>query len=237
VDALEQTPILDASFACRYEAVARGRLPTPDDLLYFPSRPTLLVEVTPGRGAPWTGAFGEEWASPAYATGLYTTPERDTICVVASGAGYFVNTTEPESAWIPVACTPIRLVLPFRKLGLLVFGNFTDFTAYRFDPEQATIMKVAWRSARLGWDDLAVTRTTDDRIEGHAWHTPRPHGRLQPRCCDGRPRRRRLPARELNLRGHSGTLAQWSGPTPEDRPDSGRKSSIPDHDDCDGDRH
>ena len=170
--AAEELPTLNESFAHRYQAAARDRLSTPDDLIYFPSRPTLVVEVRPHRGRSWSGAFGEEWASPTYATGLYTTPDRDTICVVSSGAGYFVETTEPELAWIPVTCTPIRLVLPFPKLGLLVFGNFTDFTAYRLDPEHATVMKIAWRSARLGWDDLAVTRTTDDRIEGHAWHAP-----------------------------------------------------------------
>jgi hypothetical protein len=105
--------------------------------------------------------------------GLYTTPDRDTICVVAGGAGYLVDADEPDHAWVTVDCTPIRLVLPFPKLGLLVFGNFTDFTAYRLDPEHVSVrLTIAWRSARLGWDDLAVTHTTDDRIEGHAWHAP-----------------------------------------------------------------
>jgi hypothetical protein len=54
-----------------------------------------------------------------------------------------------------------------------VFGDFTGFIAYRFDPDAIGVrLEVAWRSARLGWDDLAVTRTTDDRIEGQAWHAP-----------------------------------------------------------------
>jgi len=33
-------------------------------------------------------------------------------------------------------------------------------------------LDVAWRTARLGWDELDVTRTTEDRIEGQAWHAP-----------------------------------------------------------------
>src|SRR5438477_5271421 len=116
VDAAKENMTLDASFARRYEALACGRLPIPDDLLYFPSRPTLVVEVTPHWGASWSAAFGEEW--PSYPTGLYTTPDRDTICVVAGGAGYFVDVNEPEHAWVAIDCTPIRLVLPFPKLGL-----------------------------------------------------------------------------------------------------------------------
>lgn len=167
----ERTPTLDESFPRRYEAEAKGRVATPDDLLYFPSRPVLGVEVKPKRGKAWSAAFGEDFGG--FLTGLFTTPDDGTICVVCGGSGYFVETTDPERSWFRVECTPIRFVLPFPKHGVLVFGNFTDFVAYRLDADSIGVrLEVAWRSARLGWDDLAVTRATDDRIEGQTWHAP-----------------------------------------------------------------
>ena len=166
----DELPKLDESFPRRYEAEARSRLETPDALLYFPARPVLTVAVKPKRGNAWTGAFGEEY--PGGLTGIYTTPDDRSLCVVCSGYGYFVETSDPNS-WFRVECIPVRFVLPFRKHGLLVFGNFTDFVAYRFDDESIDVrLEVAWRTARLGWDDLEVAGTTEDRIEGRAWHAP-----------------------------------------------------------------
>lgn len=166
----KKSPTLVESFPYSYEAVAQGRLPTPDDLLYFPSRPALVVQVTPHRGEPWSAAFGEDYFG--FPSGLYTTPAPDTVCVVAGGAGYFVETRDPQHGWVSLACTPVRFVLPFASYGLLVFGSFIDFVAYHLNPDDDQELTVAWRSARLGWDDLAVTRVTDDRIEGEAWHAP-----------------------------------------------------------------
>ena len=164
-------PALDESFPHGYEASARGSVDTPDDVLYFPARPVLLLDVKPKSGKAWSGAFGED--SPNGMTGIFTTPDDRTICVVCGGAGYFVDATDPEHGWTVVECAPVRFTLPFPKCGLLVFGNFTDFVAYRHDPESIDIrLDVAWRSARLGWDDLEVTRTTDERIEGYAWSAP-----------------------------------------------------------------
>ena len=56
---------------------------------------------------------------------------------------------------------------------MLVFANFTEFVGYRFDDESIDVrLELAWRSSRLGWDDLEVSRVTGDRIEGKAWHAP-----------------------------------------------------------------
>lgn len=167
----ERLPTLEVSFPHLYNAVTVGRVETREEALYFPARPSLEVEVQPHHGKAWTGVFGAEW--PDFLTGLFSTPDEQTLCVVCGGSGYFVETTEAQSAWFRVECAPVRFVLPFPDHGLLVFGNFTDFTAYRLDDSSIDVrLDVAWRSARLGWDDLDVTRTTDDRIEGQAWYAP-----------------------------------------------------------------
>jgi hypothetical protein len=167
----ETRPTLDESFPRRYEVGTPTRIEGDPGLLCFPARLALSVEVKPEGRESWTGAFGEDDSS--FITGLFTTPHESALCVVCGGAGYFVQTDEPESAWSPVECSPIRLVLPFPKHGLLVFGNFTGFVAYRCDPTFPSVYLIeAWRSARLGWDDLEVTQTTEDRLEGRAWHAP-----------------------------------------------------------------
>lgn len=162
--------MLDVSFPHRYRAEAKGWLETAADYIFFPARPGLTIEVTPKGGKAWTGVFGEDHLG--FVTGLYTTPDDNTVCVASSGAGYLVPATEPQS-WASVDCIPVRFVLPFPQHGLLVFGNFTEFTAYRFNAEEIDVrLEVAWRSARLGWDDLDVRQVTEDRIEGQAWHAP-----------------------------------------------------------------
>jgi hypothetical protein len=163
-------PELDESFPRRYDAHAQGLLQTPDEFVYFPARPVLTVAVAPKRGQRWTGVFGEDY--PGGFTGVYTTPDDRSLCVVCSGYGYFVEATDP-SAWLRVECVPVRFVIPCPNHGLIVFGDFTEFVGYRFDDALIGIrLEVAWRTARLGWDDLEVTRVTDDRIEGRAWHAP-----------------------------------------------------------------
>lgn len=54
--------------------------------------------------------------------------------------------------------------------GLIVFGDFMTFTAYRFSDRIGYYgLEQAWRSSELGTDELEVVRTTEHRIEGRAW--------------------------------------------------------------------
>jgi hypothetical protein len=158
---------LDEQFPRRYRAEFRGRLHVPDHVLYIPARPALVIAVTPDDGRAWAAAFGEY--APTGLSGIFSTPGAETVCVVSGGAGYFVGVDDAVREWSAVDCDPVRYVLPFPNHGRLVFGSFTDVVAYRADPDLQ--VDVAWRS-RLGWDDLEVTRTTEDRIEGRSWHAP-----------------------------------------------------------------
>jgi hypothetical protein len=162
---------LDDHFAHRYEATLRPRIDTPDGLIYIPARPGLTVEISPAKDDVWTGVFGDGLGEDLV-TGLFTTPDENSVCVVSTGEGYFVQADDP-GAWLRVDCIPVRVILPFPQHRLLVFGNFTELVAYGFDPESIDVrLKVAWRTDRLGWDGLEVVRVTDERIEGQAWHAP-----------------------------------------------------------------
>jgi hypothetical protein len=173
----EPLPALDESFPRRYEARAAGWADTSPDLVYFPYRPGLIVAVTVRRRGTWTGVFAghDRAARPAipFLTGLFTTPDEGGFCVVCRGIGYFVDAEEgPTAEWFRVSCEPIRYVLPFPQHGLIVFADFTSFIAYRY-ADEVIGLEEAWRSVRLGDDELDVLRMTDDRIEGRVWHAPR----------------------------------------------------------------
>jgi hypothetical protein len=72
MSAPDELPRLDESFPRQYDARAKGELDR-DDLLYFPGRPGLVVEVQPKAAAGWTGVFGAD--SPGFLSGIFTTPD------------------------------------------------------------------------------------------------------------------------------------------------------------------
>lgn len=161
---------LEDSFSHDYEITVRNAHVTPNAGIFIPTRPHLVVDIQPQSGGSWTATFGTREADDQFVTGLFSTPWRDTLCVVVRGDGYFVRVTEP-GRFYPVDCIPVRHVLSFPRRRLLVFGNFTGFVA--FGPAPATPdIQPAWRTAPLGFDDLEVSSVSEDSVEGRAWNAP-----------------------------------------------------------------
>lgn len=157
---------LDDSFPRTYEASIHGPFETPDGLEFIPARPSLIVEIRPKREPAWTAVFGGEGS---FVTGLYTTPNEEVLCVVSNGSGYHVL-AESSQEWLPVECMPIRYVIPMPQHDLIVFADWISLVAYGPHPDSG--LEVAWRSERLGYDDLEITGVTAERIEGRAWNAP-----------------------------------------------------------------
>jgi hypothetical protein len=77
-------------------------------------------------GKTWVGVFAFGFGSR---TGVISTPEPNTVCVLSKGGGYLVNAESPE-LWEEVRACP---VIDFRLLPeheLLVFSDFTGLAAY-----------------------------------------------------------------------------------------------------------
>jgi hypothetical protein len=175
-------PTLDESFPRTYEATAVGWVSTDTETLYLPYRPYLLVEIVPhdivpGEREAWKAVFpGHDLAGGGAVTGLFTTPVPDMLCVVCRGVGYAVDLEETPLTHhgLEIWSTPVRSVLPFPRHRLIVFGDFIHLVGYRLVDQPGDYgLREAWRSARLGYDDLEILRTTEDRIEGRAWNAPR----------------------------------------------------------------
>jgi hypothetical protein len=130
-------------------------------LIYFPlpkGRPEHngeWLKVKAKSGKTWVGVFA---FGPGSRSAVISTPEPNTVCVISKGGGYLVNADSPE-LWEEVRACP---VIDFRLLPehqLLVFSDFTGLAAYGSNG-------LVWRSPRVCWDDLKITKVTSETVEG-----------------------------------------------------------------------
>lgn len=136
-----------------------GTLKVP--LIYFPppkGRPEHdgeWLKVTAKSGKTWVGVFAFGLGSR---TGVISTPEPNTVCVISKGRGYLVNAESPE-LWDEVRACPVNDLRLLREHELVVFCDFTGLAAYGSNG-------LVWRSPRVCWDDLKITNVTRETIEG-----------------------------------------------------------------------
>ena len=165
---------IDLTFSHDYEVEALRDLPSgPGGLeqVYFPGaehaggHDGVLVKITPTCAAPWLGIFAFGRGANKALTGVFSCPDRESICVVAAGSGYMVRAENPVK-WEKVPLFPIfdvRLV-PERKM--LVFADFTRLTIYG-------ARGILWITPSLSWDGITITEVTADYVKGNAWDAPR----------------------------------------------------------------
>ena len=91
-------------------------------------------------------------------TGVISSPEPNTVCVISKGGGYLVNAESPE-LWEEVRVCPVTEFRLLPEHGLLVFSDFTGLAAYGSNG-------LVWRSPRVCWDGLKITKVTRETIEG-----------------------------------------------------------------------
>jgi hypothetical protein len=123
---------------------------------------SLLVEVIPSYGGePWQGRFVQ---GPGGVTGLWATPSPTTLCVVASGQGYWVPVLVPQG-FSEVRCNPVKKVFAVPGRSIIVFASYTELAGY--GPTG-----LLWVTQRLSWDGLTITDVTEHHIRGLAWDSP-----------------------------------------------------------------
>ena len=155
----------DSAFPHDYAVEEFGELPgtgiLKEPLIYFP-KPKGRAEhngkwlkVKAKSGKTWAGVFAY---GPGSRTVVISTPEPNTVCVVSRGAGYVVNAEAPEE-WEEIGVCPVTDFRPMPEHKLLVFSDFTRLAAYGTDG-------LVWQSPRVCWDELKITRVTNESIEG-----------------------------------------------------------------------
>jgi hypothetical protein len=90
-----------------------------------------IIRVHPAGGQPWVGVFhGGGYGVPPAASGrLLGWPDQVSLCVVYAGGGIVVRTDAPEETFA-IESFPITSVLVAADHEVVVFSDFTSFTAY-----------------------------------------------------------------------------------------------------------
>ncbi|MDY7078090.1 MAG: hypothetical protein SXV54_14340 [Chloroflexota bacterium] len=123
----------------------------------------LVVSVLPYKGPSWIGIFAPGY--PKATTGVFSSPDEQSVCIVSSGQGYIVRVDNPQ-VWEKAQPFPVWDVRVISERKLLVLADFTVLTAYSTEG-------IAWTTMRLSWDGLKITEVTSDWIKGLGWDSPR----------------------------------------------------------------
>jgi hypothetical protein len=119
------------------------------------------VRVTPGKSPRWVGFFALGFDSAEVAGGIYSCPDADSLCVVAGGYGYIVDSGNPDR-WKQVEQRPIVQVSAVPELKLLLFIGFTNISCLG----EANNL---WTSERLSWEGISVSKIEGAVLHGMGW--------------------------------------------------------------------
>lgn len=119
------------------------------------------VRVTSGKSAAWVGFFALGFDSGEVASGTYSCPDPDWLCVVAGGYGYIVDATSPDQ-WVQIEQRPIVQVRAEPELKLLIFVGFTSISCLG----EANHL---WTSERLSWEGISISNIEEEVLHGTGW--------------------------------------------------------------------
>ncbi|HEY6250777.1 MAG TPA: hypothetical protein VI685_12520 [Candidatus Angelobacter sp.] len=124
-------------------------------------RSGLYLRVAQQGFATWIGFFAQGFDSTEVAHGVFSCPDPDWLCVVASGYAYLVDSTNPQH-WIQVEQRPVAEVRTVPELKLLLFTGFTSITALGESQK-------LWTTERLSWEGIYVTDIHGSCLRGTGW--------------------------------------------------------------------
>ncbi|HET6936826.1 MAG TPA: hypothetical protein VFI72_18425 [Candidatus Angelobacter sp.] len=124
-------------------------------------RAGVYLRVVPEKAPVWRGFFALGFESPQVINAVCSCPNPTTLCVIAGGYAYIVNTENP-SEWVRLEQRP---VVDFRALPehhLLLFAGFTTITA-------VGPTGIAWTTERLSWEGVRITELKEGKLHGFGW--------------------------------------------------------------------
>jgi hypothetical protein len=160
---------MDRSFPAEWTAEAlTGRpLILPQRHFVYPAvveeveRGALELMVRPPEGEAFLATCALGFASPAVPTGVWSCPDPATLCAVAGGYAYMIDSRAPER-WQQVGYRPVTEVRPLPRAGLLVFASFHSVEAW------GTAGRL-WQTARLSWEGVRLGEASATELRGWGW--------------------------------------------------------------------
>lgn len=155
---------IDLAFPHHFQLEALPAAPA--GAVRIPSSPeavdALHLRITPDGGAPWVGSFARGYETGDLASGVWAWPDGQSLAVVSSGYGYAGKASEGGRNWARLQPMPITDVRVLEDEKLLLFVDFTHLYAY-------SATKNAWRSERISWDGITITKVATHHVFGVAW--------------------------------------------------------------------
>lgn len=158
---------IDKSFPSAYEFELLEDLPPGPLRVHTFSRPGsgpvssgVLLRVRPEVGDSWIGVFAPGSLATRATTGVYTSPDPNSLCVVARGDGYLVDTNSPPD-FTCVKASPIMAVYPIVGQGFLIFCDPWEVFAYNKNG-------LLWRTGRIAIDGISIIDISANIIRGVA---------------------------------------------------------------------
>jgi hypothetical protein len=121
----------------------------------------VTIRVIPSQGEAWIGTFAFGRIVPNGLSGVFTTPHRKRLLVVAKGDGYLITADNPER-WERVVTVPTIDVRSIGKYRIIVLASFTHLAAYNDSG-------ILWKTKQLSWDNLKVVSIKDHELRGEFW--------------------------------------------------------------------
>jgi hypothetical protein len=123
--------------------------------------PVLYLRILPQRGPAWFGMFASGFDSAQVMNAVMSCPDPDCLCVIAGGYAYVVNASHPEH-WFRIEQAPVVEFITVVSKQLILFAGFTSVTALGREG-------IAWRTGRLSWEGVSMTRVDEHVLHGTGW--------------------------------------------------------------------
>ena len=150
-------------FISSYEFNVLNELPSNNiKRYYFPDNENgkdgIILSLISSDHKEWVGIFGFGNLSNKSVTGVYSCPNKDYICVISKGNGYYVNVNKPDS-WEAIKLLPIIDVRIHKDKNVIYFSSLTEICAYNENG-------LLWTTKRISWDDLKIIEINEGKIIG-----------------------------------------------------------------------
>lgn len=160
---------VDSSFASEWQVqILAGRpLILPPRHFIYPAavedveRGALELMVRPARDDSFLATCALGFASPAVPTGVWSCPDPASLCAVAGGYAYVIDTQTP-ARFQQVDYRPVTEVRPLPEAGLLLFASFHSVEAWGSAGR-------AWRTQRLSWEGVRLGDVIGQTLQGWGW--------------------------------------------------------------------
>lgn len=144
-----------------------GQAHPAEKLHHFPAileegdRTGIYLRVMAEGAESWIGFFAQGFDSHEVARGVFSCPDPNWICIVASGYAYLVDAANPER-WLQIEQRPVVEVRPVAELKLLLFKGFTSITALGESQR-------LWTTQKLSWEGISISNIQGSCLRGMGW--------------------------------------------------------------------